>query len=83
MSRITRTGHVLLNPQEKRLKYFDELRGKTALTNDWKVKKDKSGKKKTLSKQQRAYRSGYIQAQNDSAACYNAKRGIKKGKKRK
>ena len=73
---------VLLNPQEKRNKFFAELKGGTAITNLGEVKKHKNGRKKTLTKEQRAYRSGYIQAQNDSAACYNAKHGIKKKKKK-
>ena len=65
---------VLLNPQEKRNKYFDELANDVALTNNKHLKTKRNGKPKRLTDAQKAYRSGYIQAQNDSAKCYKAKK---------
>ena len=73
---------TLLNPHEKRQKYFGELQSGVAITNDGEFKRDERGNKKKLTKQQRAYRAGYIQAQNDSVACYNAKHGKKKSRKK-
>lgn len=72
----TRKGKTitLLNPQEKRDKYFKELKTGVARTNTGKVKYTKNGKPKKLSGKQKSYRVGYIGAQNDSAACFKAKR---------
>ena len=69
---------VLLNPQEKRNKFFDELSNNVALTNDNHLKTKRNGKPKRLTDAQKAYRSGYIQAQNDSAACYKARKAKRK-----
>lgn len=65
---------VLLNPQEKRDKFFNELYNGVALTNENNVKYKRNGKFKYLTDVQKAYRSGYIQAQNDSAKCYKARK---------
>ena len=81
MSVVTRTGAVLLNPHEKRNKFFAELQKGVALTNTHNVKKSEKGRAKKLTKEQRAYRAGYIQAQNDAAACFNAKNKKKRIRK--
>ena len=74
MAYITRTGAVLLNPQERGTKYALELKHKKALTNDGHRKIDsETGKQKRLSKEQLAYRSGYLQARKDSAKAYRSK----------
>ena len=53
---------TLLNPHEKGCKAAVELRtGRNVYTGE------------ILNERQRAYRSGYLAAQNDSARCYNAK----------
>ena len=61
---------VLLNPTEKRNKAFAELQTGVRLTNTGEIKKDKSGKPLSLTNEGRAYRAGYIEAQNDSAGCF-------------
>ncbi len=67
MAYITRTGDVLLNPSEKGLKYAFELKHKRAVTNDFKRKIDpKTGLTKRLTKEQLAYRAGYLEHQKDS-----------------
>lgn len=68
----TRKGKTitLLNPSEKGEKYADELRNNIRYTNDGKYKADKDGVVDSLSKTQRAYRSGYLDARKDSANCY-------------
>lgn len=78
MAYITNNGSVLLNPSEKRDKFFTELKQGVKRTNDGKFKLTKDKKAMHLTKVERAYRSGYIQAQNDSAKCYNAKKGKRK-----
>lgn len=72
----TRKGKTitLLNPQEKRNKYFKELKKGVAMTNTGKVKVDAKGKVKKLTGKQRSFRAGYIGAQNDSAACFKARK---------
>ena len=69
----TKTGHTLLNPQEKRNKAFEELRTGFKKTNDGRFKTDDNRKVIRLTNEERAYRSGYIAAQNDSAKAYNSK----------
>lgn len=69
---------TLLNPNGKGKKYAMELKNKKHYTNDGQVKKYKdTGKDMYLSDKQRAFRVGYLQARQDSADCFNAKRGIK------
>ena len=83
MSYITRTGAVLLNPQERGIKYSLELKHKKALTNDFYRKMDpETGKQKRLSKEQLAFRSGYLQARKDSAKAYKSKHPTYKRKTR-
>ncbi|MCI9405203.1 MAG: hypothetical protein HFJ22_07280 [Clostridia bacterium] len=68
----------LLNPSEKGAKFACELKTNVAHTNFGQPKVDESGNFKQLTKEQRAYRSGYLSAQKDSANCYKAK--MRKGK---
>lgn len=72
----TRKGNkiTLLNPQEKREKFFDELSNGIHLTNDKKIKMSKKGKPVRLTNTEKAWRSGYIQAQNDSAKCFKSRK---------
>ena len=71
----TKTGSnfTLLNPGGKGKKYSKELKTNTAYTNDGRVKKNNKGKTVSLTKQQRAYRAGYLQARVDAAKAYKAK----------
>lgn len=74
---------TLLNPSEKGAKYADELRNGTRYTNDGRYKADKDGVVLGLTKEQRSYRAGYLDAQKDSAKAYCAINGVKsKAKKR-
>lgn len=72
----TRKGKtiVLLNPKEKSEKFVKELASNHRLTNDLKVKCDKDGVPLELSKEARAYRTGYRASFIDSAKCYYAKK---------
>lgn len=71
-----KTGNVfvLLNPYEKGKKYAIELRHDKKITNGGVRKKNKSGNYVKLSKQARAYRSGYLQARKDNANCFKARK---------
>lgn len=59
----------LLNPSEKARKFADELATGMRYTNDNRLKADKNGDV-GLSKTQRAYRSGYLDARKDNAKAY-------------
>ena len=59
---------TLLNPGEKGKKFAQELRDNRKYTNDGKLKSDAP-----LSKEEKAWRSGYLSARKDSAAAHNAK----------
>lgn len=72
MSYITRTGAVLLNPAEKSRKYSIELKHKKALTNDGKRKMDKNGKQIKLTKEQLAFRAGFLTAMSDSQKAFKS-----------
>lgn len=63
----------LLNPSEKGNKFAVELKTNVAHTNMGQPKVDDDGYYKVLTNEQRAFRSGYLQAQKDSANCYKAK----------
>lgn len=63
---------TLLNPSEKGKKFAKELKQGVKRTNSGKVKTDKNKKGIRLTKEERAYRAGYLTAQSDSAKCYNA-----------
>ena len=74
MAFVTSKGSVLLNPSEKGLKYSIELKHKKALTNMGKRKMDKkTGKQKRLTKEQLAYRAGYLEHQKDSNRAFKSK----------
>ena len=65
---------TLLNPSEKGRKYADELRNGVRQRNDGLLKVDPVlGKPVRLTKAQRSYRAGYLDAQKDSAKCFKAK----------
>ena len=64
---------TLLNPSEKGAKYANELKYKFKLTNDGRPKLTKDNAQITLTKTQKAYRAGYLDAQKDSAKAYKAK----------
>lgn len=65
---------MLLNPFEKGQKMFCELREDVHFTNDMQhYKTNKDGKPRRLSDTQKAYRSGYLQAQKDSRHAFRAK----------
>lgn len=63
---------TLLNPAEKGNKYALELKCNVHCTNEGDVKLDKRGHVKTLSKQSRAYRAGYLASRKDSANAYKS-----------
>lgn len=71
---INRRGKqvTLLNPSEKGHKYARELKDDMKFTNDGQVKCDDTGYIPPLTDEERAYRAGYLDAQKDSAKCYNA-----------
>ena len=60
---------TLLNPSEKATKFANELATGIRKTNDGNYKPDKFGDV-GLSKEQRAYRSGYLDARKDSAKAW-------------
>ena len=81
----TRTGKtvILLDPAGKGKKYSAELKGGKRLTNSGKPKVTESGEVQKLSKAQRSYRAGYLDARKDSAKAWCANHGVKsKAKKR-
>ena len=82
----TRTGKtvILLDPAGKGKKYAHELSLNERRTNDGKVKVNReTGEVQKLSKAQRSYRAGYLDARKDSAKAWCAKNGVKsKAKKR-
>ena len=68
------TEATLLNPSAKAAKYAKELKTGERFTNSGEQKKDENGNAlKLTKKEQRAYRSGYLDAQKDNAKVYNAK----------
>ena len=73
---------TLLNPSEKGTKCADELRSGIRQTNDGHIKLDKFGNPIPLTDTEKAWRSGYLQAQKDSAKCYNAKKAKQSGNKK-
>lgn len=64
---------MLLNPAEKGLKYSIELKHGKALTNEGKRKLDKNGKQIRLTKEQKAYRAGWLDHQKASNKAYRSK----------
>ena len=64
----------LLNPSEKGRKYAAEMRHGKAITNNYRRKMDeKTGKQVVLTKEQMAYRAGYLQHQKDSNKAFKSK----------
>lgn len=74
---------TLLNPAEKAAKAAAELKIGVHGTNDKKIKRDQYGNAIPLTDTQKAWRSGYLAARKDSAACYNAQQDKKSKGKRK
>ena len=71
---------VLLNPNEKASKFAFEISQKKRVTNDL------SAIKGDLTKEQQAYRAGYLDSRKDSANAYNhnkAKKSMKKSSRSK
>lgn len=67
----TKTGIILRNPAEKGKRYARQLKtNRVAETG------------KTLTKEDRSFRAGYLTARKDSAKAYCHKRGIKSKVKR-
>ena len=73
---ISRNGKriTLLNPSEKGAKYAKELKKGYKIRNDgsYALGKDKKGIR--LSKEGRAYRAGFLDAQKASAKAYKARK---------
>ena len=63
---------TLLNPSERARKFSIELKHGKALTNNAKRKMGKDGKQIKLTKEQKAFRSGYLQARKDSANAFKS-----------
>lgn len=72
----------LLNPSEKAEKFADELKTGMRYTNDGRLKADKNGDV-GLSKTQRAYRSGYLDARKDNAKAHKHNKKKRAAKRRK
>lgn len=70
---------ILLNPSEKAGKFAAELSTGIRYTNEGDYKVDENGEV-GLSDTQRAYRSGYLDARQDSADAYNYNKAKKKGR---
>lgn len=68
---------VLLTPAGKRAKFNAELENGIGLTVNGEVKYNEDGSMHYLSNKQKAYRKGYLQAQNEQRAIY-AKQHAKK-----
>lgn len=64
---------TLLTPTGKVAKYKAEMKNGVCITNDGKRKKDEKGREKKLTKAQRAYRAGYVNALGEQSAIYKKK----------
>lgn len=71
---------TLLTPAGKGTKYAVELREKLRITNDGIIKTDDKGKPLSLTKEQRSYRAGYLDAQKDAAKAFNSREAKKAAK---
>ena len=60
----------LMNPNQKAMKYAEELKNNMHFTNFGEVKTTKSGKIKRLNDNQKSWRSGYLTARKDNARAY-------------
>ena len=67
-----KNGMVFLNPSEKGAKFAKELKQGFKRTNSGEFKLDENRKGIKLNSQERAYRSGYLDARKDSANCFKA-----------
>ena len=65
---------TLLTPAGKGAKYAKELREKVRYNNNGTLKVNQAGEVQPLTQSQKAYRAGYLVAQNDSAGAYLSKR---------
>ena len=77
-SRLTnRDGEVrvVLNPAGKAAKFAKELKDGKRYTNGGDEKKDYAGNPLKLTKAQRRYRKGYLDARRDNSRAFNAKKG--------
>lgn len=73
MAFVTENGSVLLNPAERAQKFSIEMRHKRALTNTGKRKYDSNGRPIRLTKEQLAYRAGYLAHCKDSNKAFRSK----------
>lgn len=64
---------ILLNSHGKGAKYAAELKNGVQYSNAWQIKTDRQGEVRSLTKDQKAYRRGYLAANRDHADAYNAK----------
>lgn len=64
---------TLLTPAGKGAKYAQELKTGKRMTNSGAPKMDDNGQQQGLTKGQRAFRAGYIQARKDGAKAFKAK----------
>lgn len=83
----TRNGKKirLLTPDQKGAKAAVELKKGVKLTNMGQVKRDKDGNARKLTKVERSYRAGYLDARKDNAKAYNhnkKKRAVRKAAKK-
>lgn len=60
----------LLTPDQKGAKAAVELKRGVRLTNFGKVKRNENGSPQKLTKAQRSYRAGYLDARSDNAKAY-------------
>ncbi len=70
MAIYTRTGKLLLNPIEKFDKYRYELKMDIQRTADGRIKRDNKGNLKHLTRNQRCYRQGYVDAVRTSQRAF-------------
>ena len=73
MAYITRSGTVLLNPNERAGKFAKEIKQKKAYTNDGYRKLNDNGKQIKLTKEQLAFRAGYLAHATDSQKAFKSK----------
>ena len=69
---------TLLNPSEKGAKFAKELKQGVKRTNSGSFKLDENRRAIKLRSKERAYRSGYLDAQKDSANAFNARKDKKR-----
>lgn len=67
-----------LTPAGKGAKYAKELKDGKCITNNGSPKLNDEGKQLVLTKEQRAYRAGYLCARSDNTGAFNANKGGKK-----